>query len=240
MDQLRRQKYNELKIEQKDLEHNIEFGRTTISGLKNSSFNQEYILNRIKQIREDKIKYEERLMEVKGQLVKTYAGLNDIEIKQELVDSTKLVKSKDKIANSRKHENKKEKERKKKEMSDFWRNIKKQNKINYQKRRDMKYGYKCYLKAVETLPNYMKRNLKTMPNNKGYIWRGCQFFGERRAERNQPNLIFEKPNRDMLIIHEVTPTQHKIYKKDGKKKRKFISCTPRTSKFLSGQMSDFI
>ena len=46
MDQLRRQKYNELKIEQKDLEHNIEFGRTTISGLKNSSFNQEYILNR--------------------------------------------------------------------------------------------------------------------------------------------------------------------------------------------------
>lgn len=241
MEQLRRQKYNELNIEKKDLEHNIEYGDKSIPTLRNnSSFGQTYILNRINKIRDARVKYVERLEEVEKQIVRTKAGLNDLDIKQELEKSTKMVKSKDNIANGRKHDSKKEKEEKKKEMSDFWRNIKKQNKSNYQKKRDMRYGEKCYWKAVETLPNYMKRNLKTMPNNKGYIWRGCQFYGKKRPERNQPCIIFEKPGRDVLIIHETTPDKHTIYKKEGRQKRKFVSCTTRKRKILAGQMSEFI
>jgi hypothetical protein len=80
-----------------------------------------------------------------------------------------------------------------------------------------KYGiyHRKYLRAVDTLPDYMKDNLKTMPNNKGYRWRGVGFYGQQKPIKDEPLILFEK-RRGVLKICKYFNDRHEIYeKKDG-------------------------
>ena len=88
--------------------------------------------------------------------------------------------------------------------------------------KDFAYGYKSFYKAVDTLPDYIKKNLAGMPNNKGYIWRSCWFFGPFPAERNQPLIMFEKIKGGMHI-HEIDATAHKVFEKIGQEKKRLLS-----------------
>jgi len=75
--------------------------------------------------------------------------------------------------------------------------------------------YRKYLRAVETLPDYMKDNLKTMPNNKGYRWRGVGFYGLQKPIKDEPLILFEK-RRGVLKICKYYKDRAEIYeKKDG-------------------------
>ena len=91
----------------------------------------------------------------------------------------------------------------------------------------MRSSWRWVCKTDAKLPNYMRRNLKEMPNNKGYIFRGIQYYGYKPAQRNKPVVLFEK-NRGVLNIHEITKDEHKIYQKLNKNsKNKLISCVKR-------------
>ena len=94
--------------------------------------------------------------------------------------------------------------------------------------RDHKYFYKIFNKIGESLPEYMRKNLDTMPNNKGYIWRGCHFYGYLQEERNQPVILFEPKNRGLMWIHEIDSYEHRIYEKHNKDKKKLLSAKVRT------------
>jgi len=61
------------------------------------------------------------------------------------------------------------------------------------------YGKFC--RAVDTLPDYMKNNLKQMPNNKGYLWRGISVYGEKKPIKDDPVMLFEK-RHGTLWIHK--------------------------------------
>jgi len=75
--------------------------------------------------------------------------------------------------------------------------------------------YRKYLRAVDTLPDYMKDNLKTMPNNKGYRWRGVGFYGLQKPIKDEPLILFEK-RRGVLKICKYYKDRDEIYeKKDG-------------------------
>ena len=78
-------------------------------------------------------------------------------------------------------------------------------------------GYRHYCIAVNTLPQYMGRNLKDMPNNKGYIWKDVIFYGALPDENNGHTIIFEK-GRDKLIIHQYSTNDgEERYKRIDKK-----------------------
>lgn len=94
------------------------------------------------------------------------------------------------------------------------------------KQRDYDYFYRHFQKCQETLPTYIQENLKEMPNNKGYIWRGCWFFGELENEPNQPLILFEK-NRGVMNIHEVDDYEHRIFEKIGKNKKTLVKRIPK-------------
>jgi hypothetical protein len=95
--------------------------------------------------------------------------------------------------------------------------------------REYNYGYDQYLKAVDTLPDYMRENLKEMSNNKGYIWRSCWFLGGKERERNAPVILFEKIKGNITRIHEIDSYQHKIFEKYGKEKKVLISTKRRNN-----------
>ena len=91
--------------------------------------------------------------------------------------------------------------------------------------KDYKYYYRQFCKAEETLPDYMRRNLDDMPNNKGYIWRGCWFFGKLPAYKGENTVIFEK-GKSSMKIHEIDRQNYKIYEKIGQDRKNLIFSKP--------------
>ena len=79
-------------------------------------------------------------------------------------------------------------------------------------------GYNHYWHAIDSLPSYMAKNLKEMPNNKGYRWKGVVFYGLLSEQRDQPQIVFEKSPQG-LIIHEIRRdgSYKKILKPHGSK-----------------------
>jgi hypothetical protein len=94
--------------------------------------------------------------------------------------------------------------------------------VNYAK----EYAY--FEKICASIPDYMLKNLETMPSNKGYTWRGCWCFGDNPPEKGEPTLVFEKiKSDDLMIIHEMTESHYNIYHKYGKDKKQLISSIPK-------------
>jgi hypothetical protein len=66
-----------------------------------------------------------------------------------------------------------------------------------------------------------------MPNNKGYIWKNISCYGERPPIEGEPVILFETQKDGLLIIHETTDKESKIWYKKGTSKKILHSCTPR-------------
>ena len=79
------------------------------------------------------------------------------------------------------------------------------------------------------LPQHIRNNLNNMPTNKGYIYNNVWHYGKKPDENNNTIVLFEKRDKDNLLIHEITKDHHKISSKpaDKTKRQKVISITPR-------------
>jgi len=94
-------------------------------------------------------------------------------------------------------------------------------------KRDIEKSWQYFVKTRETIPAYMLKKLKNMPNNKGYIWKGIYCYGERPANLGEPVILFETQKDGVLVIHETTEKEYKIWNKKGTAKKILHSCTPR-------------
>ena len=97
---------------------------------------------------------------------------------------------------------------------------------NYNNDRFIEKEYNKFLDKCNNIPDYIIRNLKEMPSNKGYIWKGIWCFGELPAD-SEILIMFEKVNGD-LRIYEIDQNFRCIYEKKGKEKKNLISKTPRS------------
>lgn len=100
--------------------------------------------------------------------------------------------------------------------------------------KDYNYFNKVFHSIGSSLPDYMRENLKGMPNNKGYIWRGCCFLGRLAPERGQPMVLFEKVRGGITRIHESDQWEIRVFEKQGKEKKKLIS-RKRRNNFTLGK-----
>ena len=80
-------------------------------------------------------------------------------------------------------------------------------------RRNIRYAYRHFCRSEDSLPDYMKRNLKNMPNNKGYIWKSVCYFGLKPEIENEPTFLFEK-RYGTLYIHEYTHNEYFYFSKE--------------------------
>lgn len=98
----------------------------------------------------------------------------------------------------------------------------------YKEKKDLNYSERVFYKIVSTIPDYMLENLKDMPNNKGYIWRGCWLFGLQPADKyDNYTVLFEKLRGGVTKIHEFDKHNYNIYEKVGKERKTLISTQPR-------------
>lgn len=90
------------------------------------------------------------------------------------------------------------------------------------KEHEIKFHHNRFRISIDTLPKYIKKNLSDMPNNKGYIYKGTWFYGLKKPETKQPNVMFEKLRNGILRIHETSDTEYKVYEKSGKDMKQLV------------------
>jgi len=115
--------------------------------------------------------------------------------------------------------------------------IPKQKKVNHQimsgkrsennVKKEIEKNWQYFVRTRDSIPQYMLKKLKNMPNNKGYIWKSIYCYGERPANIGEPVILFETQKEGLLVIHEITEKEHKIWYKKGTSKKILHSCTPR-------------
>jgi hypothetical protein len=225
MELRRRTHKNKLNNDIRDAENFIFRNEETIKRIKKSNMGVEYIQNQIEKL---KIAVDEKreLLDIKEEeLVHVSNGLFDEKINDEYkenaikhekaVNDIKLIK-----------ESKKDELSEKKELSSkYWEGIIEASRSQKQLERDYKYGLKYFRKVCDQLPEYMSRNLSDMPNNKGYIWRGLNFYGD-QPDQPGPVIMFEKLKGDINIIHEYTDREYRKYEKRGKDRKQLIYKEP--------------
>lgn len=227
MESLRRSFKNKLIIEYKSKNLTIERHNQSIKNIKSSDMNTEFIINQIDQLKNTISVYKLRVEEIHITLTNIDVGDYDDQINQEQKEAELKHQELEEQQIFKRTVRREEKVRAKESSDERWKDIKIGNKEQSQKRRDMKYGLKCYWKAIDSLPEYMKKNLKDMPCNKGYVWRGAHFYGLRKAERGAPHIMFELVKGSQLIT-ETTDKEIKVYQRKGKGgKKTLVSRKPR-------------
>jgi len=95
----------------------------------------------------------------------------------------------------------------------------------YQAKRE----YERMLSIDASMPTYMRENLETFPNNKGYIFKNVWYFGKqpiqpRRGEDPDVYVLFQKKfPGNTLLIHEVKYGHyHRVYEKKTKDSPKVL------------------
>jgi hypothetical protein len=92
--------------------------------------------------------------------------------------------------------------------------------------KNIEKSYQHFLRTNDSIPHYILRNLENMPNNKGYIWKGIICLGELPEETKYPLTLFER-QKGLLIIHEWTYYEYKIFHKKDKDKKILFSVQTR-------------
>jgi len=215
MDKLRISELNKINIQIKDNNINIERLQKQLD-----------TSTRINEITD-----ENKFLSEKRELVRS--GKYDMELttqqEKAIVRSDNLTKQHNKI----KEERREEKDR---QNNYFKKNYTPNRKFINHKERD----YNIYMSIINTIPKDIKKNLKTMPCNSGYIWRGIHLYGEKKAKGHGLSLFERK--KDCLLTHKWEETRYKIYKKDySTNKKKMIENKPRKVK-KSGMVNlgDFV
>ena len=135
------------------------------------------------------------------------------------------------LKRKKKQQHKQNDAKKLKKVIDFERSI---NRTDRYHDKDINRAFFHFAKNSHSIPDYMKRNLDEMPNNKGYIWKGIRFYGKKPYQEGRPDILFEKLKGSILRIYEISDTETKIFEKKGTERKQFISSTPRKVKNVPG------
>ena len=153
-----------------------------------------------------------------------------------------------------------EKSKKKKLLNDYHQRGRNEGSAMREYMRGVWRGQGYYFRNCEKIPDYMRKNLRNMPCNRGYIFNDICLFGEKEPELTRykmsdgsfimseyPTTLFEKPRRDRnsndssMIIHEWHQDKILVFNKPNKASRKtLIEERPRVNRMDGITMANFI
>ena len=232
-------KANSIKLEIDECENFIERSKETIGRLKHTNLGIEFIKKQIDKLKTSISEKEERLSVLKNQIVLVDKGGLDNEINIEYSNNENRKKKLEHDREMITKEKKKEKQENKEKSKKYWDGIVGACRSERQQVKDMRYAQSYFERTCDNLPEYMKRNLAVMPNNKGYIWKGMYFYGDLPEERG-PRVLFEKRKGGLLIIHEYTDKEYKMFEKNGKEHKRLLEKYDRKKKQSGVNIMDYL
>jgi hypothetical protein len=196
----------------KTLEKSVESIEASMSAGKDLDFYQ----NRIERTKQSIEQYKAKNEAIEKKLLVVIQGGCDEEIKKknlEIFEETQKKRDEEK----KKEDEEKEKDKERKELGHkFY--VKEMEEQRFEGNVEKLYLRLCEI--VQTLPDYISKNLKSMPNNKGYKFRGATFYGELPPEKNSPVIVFEKKFNGMYITETYNDSEVTYFKpKDGTAKQ---------------------
>jgi len=246
MDVKRRRVRNELLLSIKTANNIITRSDETIVRMKYSDMNPEYVSAQIEKLKETIKKKLDIVADAEKKLSELGCGSLDKKINEEHEENKKIIEGKKAETERIKLAKKKYKEKNKEVSKTYWKTIIAESRGHRQKLRDMRYGNKHYNRCVDSLPNYIKKNLSEMPNNKGYIWRGVYFYGRLPYRERDPRILFEKC-RGVLTIHEYSDrytkgkgyTDYRRFEKIGRTRKRLIERKVTPKKLFGKNLMDY-
>jgi hypothetical protein len=88
-------------------------------------------------------------------------------------------------------------------------------------RRELDY----FLKMDDSIPDYMQRNLNSMSNNRGYVWRGVHYYGSRSIgtqEDFSTSFIQERRKGQNYVIEDTYHKVKRTFLKPNKAERELV------------------
>ena len=163
------------------------------------------------------------------------SGLLDEEILREMSDAKKKIVADNELLVAKKNRLREQQKMASDKSKRFYQKTASADRENRFREKDMQRAYKQYLNIVDTIPEYISKNLEEMPNNKGYLWRGIQCYGKKDEESNSNStILFEKQKGGLLVIHDRTPWEYKIFHKKGKDKKVLYSVEKNIRRIPTG------
>lgn len=224
MDQLRINEKNKIRIELNDVKKNIERNNETIKRLSNIQEHVEFYNKQITKLENKNIDDSKIAIELEKKLLDIDNGLYDHTINLQISNNNNDSKMKQEASDKKCKLKKDQKQEDRKKLDLEYKTFRKHDGISaygMQKETDR------FFFNMASIPDYMKQNLKTMPCNKGYIWKGIHFMGSLKPENNNVTIMFEKCRGGIMKIHEITRRTHIIYEKQGKNQKKLVSNVQR-------------
>ena len=190
--------------------------------------------------------YENKNIERKNEMEKMKQRISDIEkgkldkdFENEQKENENNASKKQKLKIQKKRMIIEKKQKNKEKLHNYYDREKKFNRSVRATEREMKRGYYYYHKCVDSVPDYLKKKLKNMPNNKGYIWRGVHCYGEKKHNQKDPRQMYEK-KKNKYITHERHKGYYKIWHKEDNKKKKMIHKEKIKKRDTSNSLLDYV
>ena len=228
---IRRREYNRITDEIRYIDMVMEKSKATVRRMQNQAESDftKVQLSKIKAKNAERKETKDRLTE---RLEHLKSGLLDAELRAGARAQTDEANEKSRVTKQRKKELAADKEAKSVISKAYYQASRRQDRENKYANKNMGRSYRHFCRACSSIPDYMLRNLSEMPNNKGYFWKSVACYGDLPAERGKPTVLFDRKRGGIMVIHEWTPNEYKVYEKKGKDRKVLVSCTQRRRRAL--------
>lgn len=238
MEKRRRTEKNRLELLIKQINSNIDRDNNTIDRLKDNNVDSNYLSVQIEKTKDKNNERTKEICDLEQRLADLEYGKLDKELQKQAESLHNEMKIHKESLKQKKIAKKEAKVKQKAISQDYWDSTLKQIRYERAQKREQDREFRYFMKTCDKLPEYIRKNIKEMPNNKGYIFRGIYFYGVLPIDKkDDPVVLFEKPNRDVLRIHEFKDISEDereiaIYEKKGKKGRRALVSKKRVKKYL--------
>ena len=224
MAEYRKTAKNKILKEISDLQSKREHLESSIKNLRSGSIinDREFLQLQLKKNNDDIERVDVKIEGLREQIQKIDDGEMDDDLKQNIDNNMNEVRKKNEATQKKMEAHEKHLKKQKAQSERFFK-IQYSHEKNRASEYEMQRAYERFISINHEIPNYMLENLKTMPNNKGYLWKGIYCFGRLPANRNEPRVIFEKQRGDVMYIHETIGNETHTYKKVGKEPKTYVS-----------------
>jgi hypothetical protein len=214
-----------LKKENEDLQMCITNIENEINKLRNITAS-DFTKHQITKEESNLVKKQELLAQNITRFEQVDTGLLDNEIHFENRLVTDEIEKKKNISIEKNKLIKNKKESDKKLSKEYYSREKSDDRNQRSKQKEYARAYNHFVKADNSMPEYMKKNLKNMPNNRGYIWKSIMYFGHKKKQKGENCVsLYERQKGNINAIIEWDKTSYRILHKinNTKKLVKYIS-----------------
>lgn len=223
---LRISEKNNLNTEIKSLKTHVSRSKNTLLRFKNYEQTDE-TLSKMARLRDEIADKESTIAEYTLRLSTIDSGAYDDELYEDFVSNNDAELSKAEKRRLEKEKKKEWEEAAKKRSMEFYQKNRENRGADKRLERDMNKTDFHFWKTVDKIPDYMTKNLKNMPNNKGYIYRGMRLYGQKPAEEGKPVELEESLGKGNLRVHVIDDEYTRIYQKKGRR-RTLLETIPRS------------